>query len=241
MGIIGIYWIVNQSNDNVEYVGSSRNIAARLLFHERSLSRGNHDNRSLQEKWDKYGGSAFELKLLEEMPACTSRKVLLEREEFWINLLAISDNLCNVRRRALGSPWGLVPTDKQRVARKENARRMGKLPKTQKQLDAISSAMKKGRHQVASQKQLLHLRKIASLPRTERQKEATAHNAIKARAVAWVTPRSQKAIEWQKKLHKIGTEASRLLPRSEKQKAASLRNLEIARKNKLAKEEKHDD
>jgi group I intron endonuclease len=54
----GIYFIISL-NDNKRYVGRSIDIHRRLNEHKRELRKNIHDNKHLQNAWNKYGASNF--------------------------------------------------------------------------------------------------------------------------------------------------------------------------------------
>lgn len=78
----GIYLITNTSN-NKKYIGSSKRLKHRWYEHKHLLSNGKHNNRHLQNAWNKYGGVSFKYEVLEY---CESED-LRDREDWWISLL----------------------------------------------------------------------------------------------------------------------------------------------------------
>lgn len=62
---IGVYQIKNKENDLI-YIGSSKNIKKRWKTHISKLKNGKHDNMFLQNDWDNYGECVFEFSILEE-------------------------------------------------------------------------------------------------------------------------------------------------------------------------------
>lgn len=89
--IMGIYCIQNISN-NKRYIGSSVNLLVRLEKH-RSLLRGNrHENKYLQNAWNKYGEEKFICYLLEVYDSDV-KDYLTEHEQKWIDLLLPEYNL----------------------------------------------------------------------------------------------------------------------------------------------------
>lgn len=76
----GIYIITCVANRKV-YVGSSVNINSRFSRHRADLKHGVHQNKHMQNAYNKYGVNFFVYKLIEEcLPA-----QLQEREQFYIN------------------------------------------------------------------------------------------------------------------------------------------------------------
>lgn len=76
----GIYAILNISNGK-RYVGSSQHIERRLQRHLNNLQGNKHENRYLQNAWNKYGETCFEFAVIEN---CAVER-LLEREQTHIN------------------------------------------------------------------------------------------------------------------------------------------------------------
>lgn len=86
--ICGIYAIHNTKTGEM-YVGSSKNIPARIDWHIRDLEQHIHHSKRLQAAWNKYGKDAFVAYILEQ---CGSR-ILLRREQKWIDKLKPSYNM----------------------------------------------------------------------------------------------------------------------------------------------------
>ena len=64
MNKIGIYQIRNLINHKI-YIGGSKNIESRFLYHRAKLNRDKHDNAHLQNAWKKYGEVNFVFEILE--------------------------------------------------------------------------------------------------------------------------------------------------------------------------------
>lgn len=86
--ISGIYKITNIIN-NKFYIGSSVNIYYRLKRHYSDLKRGIHQNKYLLNSYIKYGEESFIVSIIEEI----SNDLLLEREQYWINILKPNYNI----------------------------------------------------------------------------------------------------------------------------------------------------
>ena len=61
--IWGIYKIINIINNKV-YIGSSKNIYKRIMSHFQELIKGSHQNKHLQNSFDKYGINSFKVEIL---------------------------------------------------------------------------------------------------------------------------------------------------------------------------------
>lgn len=104
----GIYGIINIITGKY-YVGSSKNINARLRVHKSCLRIGEHHSSKLQNSWNKHGGKHFRFFLLEECEV----PQLIEREQYWIDRLDSCRRGYNMRPRA-ESPAGVIWTERQR-------------------------------------------------------------------------------------------------------------------------------
>ncbi len=78
----GIYVIVNIHTAQA-YIGSSVDVASRWTSHKRELRQGCHKNGLLQEAWDQWGHTAFQLQILERVG---ERKELEAREQHYLDL-----------------------------------------------------------------------------------------------------------------------------------------------------------
>ena len=63
----GIYLIQNLKNGK-KYYGSSLNLEKRLYEHKRNLRLGQHDNKHLQNSWNRYSEDNFLFEIVEEVP-----------------------------------------------------------------------------------------------------------------------------------------------------------------------------
>lgn len=77
----GIYCIENIVNEK-KYIGKGKNITTRWSDHKWKLKNKIHDNKHLQNAWDKYGEENFKLWIIEE---CKESE-LIEKEIFYISL-----------------------------------------------------------------------------------------------------------------------------------------------------------
>ena len=93
--IPGIYKILNTVNNKV-YIGSSMSIFDRWKEHIRSLRKGNHHSRHLQNAWNLYGEKSFLFCIIENC----DKDELLDREQFYIDAYNSADsrygyNICD--------------------------------------------------------------------------------------------------------------------------------------------------
>ena len=98
----GIYCIVNTDNQK-KYVGSSKNIYQRMQKHRACLRKNVHENKKLQNSWNKHGENSFQYFILE----FCSEELLIEREQFYIDTL---------------KPWYNITIEVQRLKMSEESR-----------------------------------------------------------------------------------------------------------------------
>ena len=76
----GVYKILNRKNGKF-YIGSSVDIEKRFNSHRKKLIAGTHNNKHLQNAWNKYGEDSFEFFVLEEVPNINE---LRNRETYYL-------------------------------------------------------------------------------------------------------------------------------------------------------------
>lgn len=101
--IIGIYKITCLVNNKI-YIGSSNNIYKRWNEHIWELNNYKHDNKHLQDAWNKYGKENFIFEVIEEC----SKDTKLEREQYYMDLYKTynRDIGFNISRNALAPMEG---------------------------------------------------------------------------------------------------------------------------------------
>lgn len=90
--VSGIYQIYNIKN-NFSYIGQSKDIYTRWIQHKNQLRTKTHFNSKLQQSFDKYGESSFELKILQVCVA--DEKAMLNLERIWIKQTSNTFNTKN--------------------------------------------------------------------------------------------------------------------------------------------------
>lgn len=75
--ISGIYKITNTVNNKV-YIGSSSFIQARFRTHKRHLRKNMHENKHLQNSYNKYGENCFSFEIIEKCEV----ENLIPREQY---------------------------------------------------------------------------------------------------------------------------------------------------------------
>jgi len=88
METIGIYEIYNKETGR-RYIGSSIEIERRFHVHKLMLNSNKHDNKYLQNAWNKHGESSFEFKIIE---TC-SKEDRLNREQYYLDTIPKLYNL----------------------------------------------------------------------------------------------------------------------------------------------------
>ena len=76
---IGIYKIENKVNNKC-YIGSSKNIKKRWQEHKRTLKKGTHHSKALQNAWNKYGEENF---IFEILCNCLFDELLIKEQEYF--------------------------------------------------------------------------------------------------------------------------------------------------------------
>jgi group I intron endonuclease len=82
---------------NKYYVGSSSKFKVRKRQHLKELRKNQHHSSKLQNSWNKHGEKAFQFVVLEEV---IDFSLLIEREQFWIDLLDSHQNGYNCNKKA---------------------------------------------------------------------------------------------------------------------------------------------
>lgn len=140
-----IYQIKNTVNGHV-YVGSAVTLGKRWSRHRKDLERSKHDNRFLQNAWNKHGADAFEFSVLERVE---SADTLIAREQFWIDRLNAAQrpnyNLCAVAGSRLGIKATEETKEKLRVAMIGNQWNVGyrHTPEARKNMGASKCGQKR--------------------------------------------------------------------------------------------------
>jgi group I intron endonuclease len=99
----GIYKIQSILFPDKIYIGSALCFHLRRKSHINYLKRGNHINPILQNHINKYGINDFEFSILEE---CVKEK-LIEREQYYIDNIKPSFNICKIAGSRLGLEGGM--------------------------------------------------------------------------------------------------------------------------------------
>lgn len=90
MTISGIYKIINKVNGKY-YVGSSTNITDKRWRKHKSCLRYNyHDNKHLQNAWNKYGENNFDFVIVEQTP----KENLVEVEQKYLDIAKTEQDKC---------------------------------------------------------------------------------------------------------------------------------------------------
>jgi len=103
MGVIyiddkpGVYQIIS-SLDNKKYVGSAVNLRRRKWIHFSSLNTGKHRNRYLQNYVNKSGLNVLKFFIIEHC----GKESLIEREQYYINIIKPEFNICKCAGNMLG-------------------------------------------------------------------------------------------------------------------------------------------
>lgn len=155
----GIYKIEHIESGKC-YVGSAKNVTTRWKLHRQQLKSGKHHSEKLQRAYLKYGQDAFRYSIIEIVPEPGG---LIEREQYWIDLLDCIKKGYNIAPRA-GSALGLkrsaVTKAKMRAIRQAS-------PISPQQHHAMAEARKQ------SEKFLEHARNLHKLVAHEGHTDST--------------------------------------------------------------------
>ena len=77
--MIGFIYLIQNKHGGI-YIGQTKYLKKRWIFHCNRLNNNKHDNINLQKDWNKYGESAFEFKIAEEVTTD-----LTISEQYWID------------------------------------------------------------------------------------------------------------------------------------------------------------
>lgn len=116
----GIYFIYCQVKNTI-YIGSSFNARRRLSLHLSVLKGNYHDNKKLQNYFNKYGKDSFIFSILEYCEK--DNNILLNKELYWFNIAKNKYklfNLASIQRNNLPNEY-LSPS-------KRGKRNKGKIP-----------------------------------------------------------------------------------------------------------------
>lgn len=148
----GIYKITCIENGKV-YIGQSRNVIERIKDHKRRLANNTHDNKHLQNSWNKYSATKFKFEIIETCGA--SFEELNEREIYWMNVFDSLNKDVGFNIASGGgngySLQGMTEEEKAEVYKKISATRSGKYsgenhpnygkPMSEEQKDKISKSL----------------------------------------------------------------------------------------------------
>lgn len=127
--ICGIYSIENTINHK-KYIGQSVNIKQRWCHHKNDLNNGQHDNDYLQKLWNKYGASAFKMKILEEC----SKDELNDKERYYIDLYNTLDDKFGYNLKSGGQDKNYVTDEIKEKISKANKKYYKEHPEARQQM-----------------------------------------------------------------------------------------------------------
>lgn len=190
----GIYSIRNTSSGRV-YVGSGEDIRRRWYSHRYLLRNGRHHSRSLQRSWDKHGPQAFQFSILELVP---DRSLLIEREQFWIDLLQASSPQKGFNSYPAGSgPRGIRWSEemKAQASQSKKGRKIGPMSESHRRNLSIARQGKKASLETRMKMSIAHKgRKHPPRPKEWRDALSASKSGRK-----WTPEARRKILEGQRK------------------------------------------
>lgn len=126
----GIYQIRNLTNNKI-YIGSATYFPGRFGGHRNDLRKNKHNNRYLQNAWNKYGESNFVFEVLFTCP----KEDLIRLEQYHINNYKPEYNICKIAGNTLGVKYTdevrkrLSDIAKNRIFSEETKKRIGEATK----------------------------------------------------------------------------------------------------------------
>lgn len=107
----GIYQIVNLINGKF-YIGSAVDLNRRGKRHFRDLRLNKHDNKYLQNSYNKYGEESFRFLVLEHV---IYKEMLIEREQYYLDIFYDNCNDCYNISPTAGSNLGRIMSEEQKL------------------------------------------------------------------------------------------------------------------------------
>lgn len=117
----GIYMIQNSINGNC-YIGSAKILKDRFNLHRKGLINNTHHNIILLRAVEKYGISSFVFKVLELVEIGK----LIEREQFYIDTLNPTYNICRIAGSSLGIKRNAEVCRNNRLGKKDTEETKGR-------------------------------------------------------------------------------------------------------------------
>jgi len=115
----GVYKIVNITNGRL-YVGSAKEFKRRYKGHLKSLCKGTHHNKFLQNDFNKCGSDAFEFHVLEVVAGSKLNRT--KKEQVYINeQLDNWENCYNFQKKTIkkNGPWSKTPEQTRAILREQ--------------------------------------------------------------------------------------------------------------------------
>lgn len=109
----GVYKIVNLTNNKI-YIGSSRDLGSRRSGHFCDLKNQVHHCVYLQRVYNKLTEEDFSFEVIE----FCKEDLLIEREQYWIDLLKPEYNICQIASSTLGFHHSEEAKEKMSIRRK---------------------------------------------------------------------------------------------------------------------------
>lgn len=178
MNISGVYKIQSVIKSEYCYIGSAVNISKRWNVHLRSLYSNKHENKKLQNHYNKYGKSDLQFSILLGCP----KEDLIKIEQYFLDSYNPYFNICKNAGNCLGRRFSDESKKKIGESNKGNQKRLGAIL-SEKTRQKISNSLK-GKHPSEETRKKLsdsHKGNHVNLGRkhTEAEKQKSRENSLR--------------------------------------------------------------
>lgn len=170
----GIYRIINRRDGKI-YIGSSRDLRARVFCHFTYLRNGKHSNQYLQFAFNKYGEESFDFEILE----LCDEAVLLDREQHHIDQMKSANESFgyNLAKFTTSGGKGRIWTEESREKLKRSTKETWDKSPIERRL-LVAAAMSKTS------------RSRRGIPQPEEKKRKNSESQLGSKNHAWGKKRS---------------------------------------------------
>lgn len=188
MKLCGIYKIISKTNGK-SYFGSTNDFERRVHKHKCLLRKNIHDNKHLQNAWNKYGEENFEWKFVEKCEIT----VLLQREQYYLDEAKTNKHLyyninfvANKPPSPLGRKWKDSSKRKFSIIKMGNGNSMfGKLHTDFTRKKMTESHVKTDHYFISPQNEIVNIRNLKKFCRDNKLNEGGMYGVFKGRLIQY--------------------------------------------------------